>query len=1095
MTPPSRDLPPEARPESSLLASSGFSVVELALRRPYTFIVMAMLILLATPFALMKMPTDIFPEIDIPVISIIWNYGGLPAQEMGQRIAAANERSLTTTVSDIEHIESTSLAGVAVIKVFFQPTANIQTALAQVVAIEQTLLRQLPPGVTPPLIIKYSASSIPVIQIGISSPTLPEQTVFDTAINQLRPQLVTIPGVAIPFPYGGKQRVISVDLDIEALQARGLSPADAVAALNAQNLILPSGTAKFGDTEYAVKMNSSPDAIAGLNDLPVRTTGGATTYLRDVAQVRDGFNPQTNVVRQDGERGVLLSVLKNGGASTLDIVANLRALLPRATQILPPDVKVTTLFDQSVFVKAAVMGVVLEALIAAGLTALMVLLFLGNWRSTLIIALTIPLSILASVLVLQMLGETLNLMTLGGLALSVGILVDQAIVTIENIERHLHQGTELHEAILVGAGEIGVPAFVSTLCICIVFVPMFFLSGVAKFLFVPMAEAVVLAMIASYILSRTFVPTMVMLLMRNAHAAQGGKPSLLQRLYRGFDAQFERVRGAYTVVLGSLLARGRLLSWLFMGFCALSCLLYPALGRDFFPSVDAGQIRLHMRAPTGTRIEETARIADRVESVIRELIPASQLETILDNIGVPNSGINLSYSNAGTIGTLDAEILMSLRKGHDPTEAFVTLLRAELPKRFPGIEFFFQPADIVTQILNFGLPAAIDVQFTGPNLAANAALAAELNKAIQKIPGAVDAHVHQRFDGPALDLTMDRTKLQQLGLSAFNVGQNVLLSLSGSSQTAPAFWLNPQNGVVYNIAVQTPQYKVATLDSLLNLPVVPPAASSAAQAGGAGATQLLGNLVEATAGRQLPVVSRYNILPAVDVYVSVQGTDLASVATQVQKLVDEIRPKLPRGSAVVLRGQVETMQASFIGLGVGLLMAIVLVYLLVVVNFQSWVDAAVIIAALPAALAGIAWMLFITGTTLSVPALTGAIMTMGVATANSILLISFARDRQAAGVEAVAAALEAGSTRIRPVLMTALAMIIGMIPMALGLGEGAEQNAPLGRAVIGGLVFATLSTLLFVPVVYAGVHAYMARRAAARTARSTGPLGGLQEES
>ena len=1091
MTEPHHELPPEARPESSLLASSGFSVVELALRRPYTFIVMAMLILLATPFALMKMPTDIFPEIDIPVISIIWNYGGLPAQEMGQRIAAANERSLTTTVSDIEHIESTSLQSVTVIKVFFQPTANIQTALAQVVAIEQTLLRQLPPGVTPPLIIKYSASSIPVIQIGVSSPTLPEQTVFDATINQLRPQLVTIPGVAIPFPYGGKQRVISVDLDTEALQARGLSPADAVNALNAQNLILPSGTAKFGDVEYAVRMNSSPDAIAGLNDLPIRSSGGATTYLRDVAQVRDGFSPQTNVVRQDGERGVLLSVLKNGGASTLDIVANLRALLPRATQILPPDIKVTTLFDQSVFVKAAVMGVVVEALIAAGLTALMVLLFLGNWRSTLIIALTIPLSILASILVLQMLGETLNLMTLGGLALSVGILVDQAIVTIENIERHLHKGTELHEAILVGAGEIGVPAFVSTLCICIVFVPMFFLSGVAKFLFVPMAEAVVLAMIASYILSRTFVPTMVMLLMRGSHGegAQAGGKSLLQRLYRSFDAQFERLRSAYTVVLTSLLAKGRTFCWLFMGFCALSCLLYPALGRDFFPSVDAGQIRLHMRAPTGTRIEETARIADQVESAIREMIPASQLETILDNIGVPNSGINLSYSNAGTIGTLDAEILMSLKKGHDPTDEFVTKLRAELPKRFPGIEFFFQPADIVTQILNFGLPSAIDVQFTGPNLAANAALAAELTKKIQKIPGAVDAHVHQRMDGPSVELQMDRTKLQQLGLSAFNVGQNVLLSLSGSSQTAPAFWLNPQNGVVYNIAVQTPQYKVGSLDSLLNLPIAAPVAPGSATA----APQLLGNLVEASQGKQLPIVSRYNILPAVDVYVSVQGTDLANVAGQVQKLVDEIRPKLPRGSEVVLRGQVETMQASFLGLGVGLAMAIVLVYLLVVVNFQSWIDAAVIIAALPAALAGIAWILFITGTTLSVPALTGAIMTMGVATANSILLVSFAKDRQEAGIGAVAAALEAGSTRIRPVLMTALAMIIGMIPMALGIGEGAEQNAPLGRAVIGGLLFATLSTLLFVPVVYAGVHEFLARRAQKRA--TTRPRGGLQEES
>jgi len=1070
------------------------SMVQLALRRPYTFIVMALLIVLATPFALLKMPTDVFPEIDIPVISIVWNYGGLPAQEMGQRIAAQNERSLTTTVSDIEHIESTSLNGITVIKVFFQPTANIQTAIAQVVAIEQAQLRQLPPGITPPLVIKYSASSIPVIQLGLSSPTLPEQTVFDAAINTLRPQLVTIPGVAIPFPYGGKNRLISVDLDMQALQARGLAPADVVNAINVQNLILPSGTAKIGSTEYTVRMNGSPEAIAGLNDLPVRTAGGTTTYLRDVAFVRDGFSPQTNIVRQDGQRGVLLSVLKNGGASTLDIVDNLRAMLPRVQALLPPDVKITPLFDQSVFVKAAVKGVVAEAVIAAALTAAMVLLFLGNWRSTLIIALTIPLSILASILALHALGETLNLMTLGGLALSVGILVDQAIVTIENIERHLHLGTPLEQAIEVGAGEIGVPAFVSTLCICIVFVPMFFLSGVARFLFVPLAEAVVFAMLASYLLSRTLVPTLVMLLMRGtahggAAAAHGAseRPSLLQRLYRSFDRRFERVRRAYTLVLSALLARRAAFAWGFLGFCVLSGALYPVLGRDFFPEVDAGQIRLHFRAPTGTRIEETARLADEVEAAIRQLIPKDQLETILDNLGVPNSGINLSYSNAGTIGTLDGEIQLSLKEGHRPTAEFVSLLRAELPKRFPGIEFFFQPADIVTQILNFGLPAAIDVQFAGANMAANAVLAAELVKSIRKIPGAVDAHVHQRFDSPVVNLQMDRTRLQQMGLSAFNVGQNVLVSLSGSSQTAPAFWLNPQNGVVYNIAVQTPQYKVDTLDALLNMPVAATGAAAAATA--STGTQLLGNLVEATPNRQLAVVSRYNIMPVVDVYVSVQGTDLASVAGRVQKLVDEIRPKLPRGSTVALRGQVQTMQSSFIGLGVGLAMAIVLVYLLIVVNFQSWIDAAIIIAALPAALAGIAWMLFITGTTMSVPALTGAIMTMGVATANSILVIAFARQRQQEGVPALSAALEAGATRIRPVLMTALAMIIGMIPMALGLGEGAEQNAPLGRAVIGGLVFATVSTLFFVPVLFAEVHQRLARRHAAHAAAPTGAHG------
>ena len=1064
-------------------------MVEIALKRPYTFIVMAMLIVLATPFALLNMATDIFPEINIPVISIIWNYNGLAAQEMGQRIAAQNERGLTTTVSDIEHIESTSLAGVTVIKVFFQPNANIQTAIAQVVAAEQTQVRQLPPGITPPLVIKYSASSIPVVQLGLSSPTRAEQSLFDAAVQTLRPQLITIPGVAVPFPYGGKNRLISVDLDTQALQARGLSPADVVNAINTQNLILPSGTAKLGSTEYTVRMNGSPDELSGLGDLPVRTVNGATTYVRDVANVRDGFSPQTNIVRQDGTRGVLLSVLKNGGASTLDIVSSLRAMLPKVAQTLPEDIKITPLFDQSLFVKAAIKGVVSEALIAAALTAAMVLLFLGNWRSTLIIALTIPLSILASILTLAMLGETLNLMTLGGLALSVGILVDQAIVTIENIERHLHMGTELKTAILVGAGEIGVPAFVSTLCICIVFVPMFFLSGVARFLFVPMAEAVVFAMIASYILSRTLVPTLVMLLMGGAPAPQDRNASLLQRLYRSFDRQFEHARRAYALALSAILPRRRTFTVLFLGFCVLSCLLYPVLGRDFFPSVDAGQIRLHMRAPTGTRIEETARIADAVETVIREIVPPDQLETILDNLGVPNSGINLSYSNAGTIGTLDGEIQLSLRDGHRPTDEFVTALRAELPGRFPGIEFFFQPADIVTQILNFGLPAAIDVQFTGANLVENAALAAQLAKSIRLIPGAVDVHVHQRMDGPILDLQMDRSRLQQFGLTAFNVGQNVLVSLSGSSQTSPAFWLNPQSGIVYNVAVQTPQYNVDSLDALLNMPV----AATGNAAGGN--TQLLGNLVEVKPGRQLAVASRYNISPAVDVFVSVQGTDLANVAGQVRELVDQLQPKLPRGSQLVIRGQVQTMQASFIGLGVGLVMAIVLVYLLIVVNFQSWVDAGIIVAALPAALAGIAWMLFLSGTTLSVPALTGAIMTMGVATANSILVVAFARQREQEGIPPLSAALEAGATRMRPVLMTALAMIIGMIPMALGLGEGGEQNAPLGRAVIGGLVFATVSTLFFVPVVYAGIHRRLALRRAAHPGGAGPPPIAPQQEA
>ena len=1040
------------------------NVVDLALRRPYTFIVMALLILLGTPLVLSRMATDIFPEIDIPVISLVWNYRGLPAQEMGQRIAGQTERALTTTVSDIEHIESTSIAGTTVTKVFFQPNANIQTALAQVVAIAQTMVRQLPPGAQPPLIIQYSASSIPVVQLALSSPTLPEQSVFDAAVNQLRPQLVTIAGIAIPWPYGGKVRLISVDLNLQELQARNLAPADVVAALNSGNLILPSGTAKFGETEYSVTLDASPDAIAELGNLPVRTVNGATTYLRDVADVRDGFQPQTNIVRRDGERGVLLSVYKNGGASTLDIVSNLRALLPFASQQLPEDVKVTPLFDQSVFVKGAVTSVALEAVIAAGLTALMVLLFLGNWRSTVIIALTIPLSILASIIMLYALGQTLNIMTLGGLALSVGILVDQAIVTIENIERHLHAGTEMRQAILEGAGEIGVPAFVSTLCICIVFVPMFFLEGVARFLFVPMAMAVVFAMVTSYILSRTFVPTMCLLLMKGHRAGTGG------RIYRAFNARFEQLRDAYAATLQGVLGRRAAFAGGFLAFTLASCLLYPFLGRDFFPSVDAGQIKLHFRAPTGTRIEQTAQISDQINAAIRQLIPPRDLETILDNLGVPNSSINLSYSNSGTIGTLDGEVLMSLKEGHRPTEEYVALLRNELPKRFPGVEFFFQPADIVTQILNFGLPAAIDVQFSGKDVHALAGFAAELTKKIRAIPGAVDAHVHQRLDYPAVDLRMDRSRLQGMGLSASNVGQNLLLALAGSGQTAPAYWLDPRSGIVYNIAVQAPEYRVDSLDTMLNIPVT----------GGDGARpQLLGNLVESVPARSQAVVSRYNLLPTIDVYVGVQGTDLASVAGQVQKLVDEMRPRLPRGSQVTVRGQVQTMQASFVGLGLGLAMAIVLVYLLVVVNFQSWIEAAIIIAALPAALAGIAWTLFITGTTLSVPALTGAIMTMGVATANSILLVAFARDRLAQGAAPAAAALDAGATRMRPVLMTALAMIIGMIPMALGFGEGAEQNAPLGRAVIGGLIFATVSTLLFVPVVYAAVHERLARRAPA----------------
>jgi len=1067
-------------------------IVQIALRRPYTFIVMALLILLSTPLVLSKMATDIFPDINIPVVSIIWNYGGLSAQEMAQRITAVNERSLTTTVNDIEHIESQSLAGISVIKIFFQPTANIQTAIAQTVSIEQAQLRALPPGITPPLIIKYSASSIPVIQLGLSSPTMTEQALGDTALNFLRPQLITVPGAAIPYPYGGKSRLVSVDLDNQAMLAKGLTPNDVVNAVNAQNLALPSGTAKIGSTEFNVSMNGSPDTIAGLNNIPVLAKNGSTTYLSEVARVRDGFSPQTNIVRQNGQRGVLISVLKNGGSSTLDIVNNLRKLLPSVAQTLPEDLKIEPLFDQSLFVKAAISGVIREAIIAACLTAAMILLFLGNWRSTCIIAVSIPLSILSSILALYALGETINIMTLGGLALAVGILVDDATVTIENIERHLHQGSDLHKSILDGAGEIAVPALVSTLCICIVFVPMFFLAGVARYLFVPLAEAVVFAMLASYLLSRTLVPTMVMLMMDHAPADPDAKPSLLQRVYRKFDAGFEKFRGGYIIILSSLLTHRKRFGGLFLGFCILSLGLVFVLGRDFFPSVDSGQIRLHMRAPTGTRIEETARMADEVDKVVREIIPAKDLGTVLDNLGLPYSGINLSYSNAGTIGTLDGEILISLKEDHSPTQVYVEKLRRELPKRFPGLEFFFQPADIVTQILNFGLPAALDVQIAGADLPTNYDYASKLMKQVKQIPGTVDVHIQQKLDYPTLALNVDRTQIKQLGLNPVDVAQNLLVSLSGSFQTAPAFWLNPKNGIVYNVAVQTPQYQISDLDTLLRTPVN--AGGTVAGTGnGIVPTQQLSNLVQVQPGAQFADVSHYNITPVIDLYVSVEGRDLGGVSGQVEKLVDEMRPHLPRGTRIVIRGQVETMHSSFIGLGVGLLMAIVLVYLLIVVNFQSWVDPFIIITALPAALAGIVWMLFLTGTTLSVPALTGAIMTMGVATANSILMVSFARQRMQEGLPPLSAALEAGATRIRPVLMTALAMIIGMIPMAIGFGEGAEQNAPLGRAVIGGLLFATVSTLFFVPIVFAGIHRYLEHRKESRPARRQFPSSPVVE--
>jgi CzcA family heavy metal efflux pump len=1043
-------------------------IVALALRRPYTFVVMALLILILSPIVILRTPTDIFPEIDIPVISIVWQYGGLSPEDMSDRITTTTERALTTLVNDIDHIESQSLNGIAVVKVFFRPHANIQTALAQVTAISQTQLRQLPPGTTPPLVIQYTASSVPIVQIGLSSKTLPEQQLFDLGVNFIRTQLITVPGAAIPYPYGGKQRQIQVDLDTPALQAKNLTPLDVVNAINAQNLILPSGTTKFGALEYQVEMNSSPQTVAELNDLPIKTQNGATIYIHDVAHVRDGFPPQTNIVRQDGARGTLLSVMKNGGASTLDIVKNIKDMLPRLQSTLPPELNMKLLFDQSLFVRASIEGVIKEALSAACLTAAMILLFLGNWRSTLIIAISIPLSILASVITLSALGETFNIMTLGGLALAVGILVDDATVEIENIERNLGMKAELKDAILTGAQQIAVPAFVSTLAICIVFVPMFFLTGVARYLFVPLAEAVVFAMLASYLLSRTIIPTLVMYLLRG-HEHDSHKPptTFLGRFQKGFEVQFEKLREAYRNLLEGAMEHRRIFVTIFLGFCILSGGLVFFLGRDFFPKVDAGQMRLHVRARPGLRIEETARLVDQIEQEIRREVPTKELSIVLDNIGLPYSGINLSYSNGGTIGTSDAEILVSLNEKHHPTEDYVHKLRETLPREFPGVEFFFQPADIVSQILNFGLPSPIDVQLIGADYKQNYALGQQIANELKHVPGAVDVHVQQLLNNPALFLDVDRVRAQQVGLTQRDVASNLLVSLSGSFQTAPTFWLNPKNGVSYNVAVMTPQYKLETLQSLMNTPISSPTATS---------PQVLANLATASPMTTPAIVTHYNVAPTVDVFASVDGRDLGGVADDTEKRLVAFHKKLPRGTQMIVRGQVETMKSSFSGLLIGLVMSIVLVYLLIVVNFQSWLDPFIIITALPGALAGILWMLFLTHTTLSVPALTGAVMCMGVATANSILMISFARERMDEGMSPVQAALEAGHTRMRPVIMTALAMIIGMLPMAFGLGEGGEQNAPLGRAVIGGLLFATVATLLFVPVVFSIFHGRRVKR-------------------
>jgi len=1042
-------------------------IVRLALNRPYTFIVASLLVLILTPFVILRTPVDIFPDINIPVISIIWQFSGFSAQEMSDRIVNNTERGLTTTVNDIEHTETQIMDGRAITKVFFHPKANLQQSLAQVTAISQTAVRQLPAGTTPPLIIVYSASSVPIMQVGISSKSLPEQSLFDVSVNFVRPQLTTVPGAAIPWPYGGKQRVIAVDIDTGKLQAKGLTPSDVVNAISLQNLILPAGMAKIGSLQYSVQLNESTNTVAELDSLPIKTQNGATTYIRDVAHVRDGFSPQTNVVRQDGVRGTLLTIMKNGEASTLDIVNHVKEVLPRVAETLPQDLEMKPLFDQSLFVRASINGVLKEALTAACLTAAMILLFLGNWRSTLIIAISIPLSILCSVITLSALGETFNIMTLGGLALAVGILVDDATVEIENIERNIRMNKPLRQAILDGAQQIAVPAFVSTLCICIVFVPMFFLTGVARYLFVPLAEAVVFAMLASYLLSRTLIPTLVMYLLRNYvhdHPEQdsGRTPGFFTRLGRRFQNWFEQLRNGYTQALYLCLEHRRIVISCFLAFCVLSFGLIFFLGQDFFPAVDAGLFRMHVRGRPGLRIEETARLCDQVEQVVRQDIPKEELVTILDNLGMPYSSINNSYSTSGTVGTSDAEILVSLnQEHHHPTAEYVKRLREDLPALFPGTEFFFQPADIVSQILNFGLPSPIDIQVTGNNVQQNYLIGQQIANRLRQVPGAVDVHVQQLMNGPALRLDVDRTRAQQVGLSQKDVAQNLLVSLSGSFQTTPTFWLNPQNGVSYSVAVQTPEYRINSLQALMNTPVNAP---------GAPAPQVLANLASVKPASTPIVISHYNITPVIDVYASVQGRDLGGLARETRAIVSSFEKKMPRGTHLVMRGQVETMSSSFVGLGIGLVMSIVLVYMLIVINFQSWLDPFIIITALPGALAGICWMLLLTHTTLNVPSLTGAVMCMGVATANSILMISFARERMQAGRTALQAALDAGYTRMRPVIMTAMAMIIGMVPMALGLGEGGEQNAPLGRAVIGGLIFATVATLFFVPVVFSVMH-------------------------
>jgi multidrug efflux pump subunit AcrB len=1043
-------------------------IVRLALNRPYTFVVLSLLIVILSGVAVMRTPVDIFPDINIPVVGVLLNYSGLAPQDMQDRLATVLERNLTTTVNDIEHMEAQSYHGLSIIKVFFQPGTDPFAGMAQISASSQSAVRNMPPGTVPPFMIAYSAADVPILQLGLSSKTLSELQLQDLASNFLRTQLATVQGAELPGAYGGKNRLITVDLDPQKLLQRSISGAAVVSAVNAQNLVVPQGTAKIGSREYDVALNSSAKTVAELNDVPIETVNGAMVYLRDVAYVHDGASFQTNIARTDGHRGVLQFVLKHGKASTLDVVNRVRAALPKIIATLPPDLKVTPLSDQSIFVRAAVNGVLREALIAAGLTAGLILLFLGSWRSTLVVSISIPLSILTSLLVMSVLGETLNIMTLGGLALAVGILVDDATVEIENINRLLPEGKSLRDTILTGAQQIATPAFVATLSICIVFVPIFFLKGVPGFLFRPLAEAVVFAMLASYFLSRTIVPTLVMYFFlaerkRDAmRSAAQRQPGIFQRFHRRFEHGFERFRDHYGSMLEWCLHRRLVCGGLFLAFCAGTLALIPLLGTDLFPVVDAGQIRLHLRAPAGTRVEETAALSDRVEQSLRRQIAANDLVGITDNIGFPNSGINVTLGNSGVIGAADAEILISLTADHRTTPVdYTRTLRQTLPREFPGTEFYFQPADIVSQVLNFGLPAPIDVQLTGSNVALNYQIARSLLPRLQQVPGAVDVHIQQGYDQPQLNITVDRTKAQEVGMTQSVVANNALVALSNSFTTAPNFWVSPQ-GVTYQVATQTPQYRMSTFADLQGMPVI--------GNGSNGTTQLLDNLATISRSSGPAVASQYDIQHVIDIYASNQDRDLGGVAGDVDRVMKNFASRLPRGTTVEIRGQVQTMQSSFTGLAVGLLFSVVLVYLLMVVNFQSWADPFVIITALPGAIAGIVWILFLSGTTLNVPSLMGAIMCIGVATSNSILLVNFAASEMEAGKNSVAAALSAGMTRLRPVLMTALAMIVGMIPMSLGIGEGAEQNAPLGRAVIGGLMIATVATLFFVPIVYSAVR-------------------------